>query len=306
MKTPGLITLLLFLGAPLFAQEPASQPPAASAPAAEMDAQEQAAIVDMLTSAPWKFSGTNWTLVRIFDKDGTFRTLSARRQTGHWQIAGGSVVLTYNMDGHKDTLTLPLNPKGTPGTGRSGTPTTAILLPDAPEAAQLVIVGSDTPPTDTAPEDTAPGKPAPPELLKLRQGYIDSLNDLLQGYIKADNTAGIKAVTDDIDKLTPCGVWRWVGGKIKTATIHPDGTVTENTKTEDKTSKDAWHWTDEINGKFQITWDSGWVDDLTLSPDGKTMLILNNLGQQHIVQRLPQVAEGAAEAGAAPTADTSH
>ena len=133
-----------------------------------------------------------------------------------------------------------------------------------------------------------PDNTTPPELAKVRQKYVDSLNDLLQQYTKANNAAGMKAVTLEIDKFSPCGVWMW-DEKIKTVTLHDDGTVTQNSKTADKNSKDAWHWTDQASGKFTIVWDSGLVDAAILSPDGKTMLIRRNTGTAFVARRLPQV-----------------
>ena len=297
MKTPAFITAILLLGAPLFAQEP-DAPPAPAPPvtlATDADAQSNAATVTLLLSGPWKISAPGWTALRIFDKDGTFYTRGKGRQRGQWQITATAVELIF-MDGHKDTLTLPLNPEGTPGTGSTGGATTAVLVVD--DAASVPAAETDPQPDNPV--------PAPPELLKLRQNYVDSLNDLLRQYTKDNNSAGVKAATQELDKLSPCGVWKWIGAMVKTATFHPDGTVTTNTKTEDRNSKDAWHWTDEINGKFQINWDSGWVDDVTLSPDGTTLLIKNNAGKQYTVARLSQVEPDGAGIDSKSPGDTSH
>jgi hypothetical protein len=133
-----------------------------------------------------------------------------------------------------------------------------------------------------------PASTPPPELAKLRQKYVDSLNDLLQQFVKAGNSDAADAVSREIGRFSPCGVWTW-DADVKTVTIHDDGTVTQNTKSADKNSKDSWHWTDQASGKFAIVWDSGLVDSVTLSPDGKTMFVKSNSGSDFVVRRLQQV-----------------
>jgi len=88
--------------------------------------QQIAAAKTLLTSAPWKISGGGWADIRIFDPNGTFKTLAYDKEHGQWRIAGNKIMLDF-ADGHHDTISLPLDPKGTPGTSRGGSVTTAVL-----------------------------------------------------------------------------------------------------------------------------------------------------------------------------------
>jgi len=140
------------------------------------------------------------------------------------------------------------------------------------------------------------------QLSKLRQNYVDDLNSLLQQYVKDNNLAGAKAVTQEIDKVasqaanpastpaavpedtaSPCGTWVWSGGVLLVG-INPDGTISR----DGKAGTNVWHWIDKGNRKLRIDWTSGWVDHLTLSEDGETMDVVNNDGDAFTVHRLPK------------------
>src|SRR5580658_916548 len=80
---------------------------------------DDAATIDLLCGAPWKFTGQDWggnVRTRVFGKDGTFTTQESERETGTWAITGNTIVLTFKGNGqHKDVLSLPLNPLGSSG-----------------------------------------------------------------------------------------------------------------------------------------------------------------------------------------------
>jgi hypothetical protein len=100
---------------------PARVPP----PQPEMDEQGRATTVALLISGPWKLSTAGWADVRVFMKDGTFMTVHRTDENGHWEISGNAIILTF-PNGHKDSITLPLNPKGTTGVADGGDTMTAV------------------------------------------------------------------------------------------------------------------------------------------------------------------------------------
>jgi len=98
------------------------------------------ATIDLLTSAPWKVSGDakGWSRTRVFKKSGSFTTDGEGSEYGHWKISDGMVILTF-ADKHKDTMTLPLDPKGTRGSSSSGEPMTCVLVNVPPKSALAPI-----------------------------------------------------------------------------------------------------------------------------------------------------------------------
>jgi hypothetical protein len=110
------------------------QPPGLTAPepSGPMDEDAKNAIVNMLVSGPWKVSGNNggWTNIHIFDKNGTFTTVGRAELHGHWKIVGYKLILNF-VAGQKNTIQLPLDPKGSPGVADNGDP--IILTPAAPK-----------------------------------------------------------------------------------------------------------------------------------------------------------------------------
>jgi hypothetical protein len=123
------------------------------------------------------------------------------------------------------------------------------------------------------------------ELAKIRQKYVSSLKELLNRYIKADNIAGAAEVSRELDRVntesakempgstSPTGAWRWVGGS--TVVIGADGVTTN----KGDNTKGIWHWTDETKRQFQIEWEVGFVENMTLSPNGKVLLWVSNSGK---------------------------
>ena len=123
-------------------QEVASTPPAGSAPnpppsGAVLQAKDAATA--LLVSAPWKITAKSWFTIRIFAKEGTFTTLGWPDESGTWVIENNAVTLTFNKDGHKETLTLPLDPKGTGGFDKEGKPLAAVQQNPAPAAPPKVM-----------------------------------------------------------------------------------------------------------------------------------------------------------------------
>ncbi len=141
--------------------------------------------MDLLVSGPWQISGVSpkgkaWGDVRVFSKDGTFKTIDKPEGRGHWRFddGGGRIILTF-ADGHKDTISLPLDPKGTAGTDEFGKPTNAVL--------QNSTAGNSQPvPSPTPQSDGPAGIPAqtpPPISPEMQQKAADLVktchNDLV-------------------------------------------------------------------------------------------------------------------------------
>jgi hypothetical protein len=126
--------------------------------------------------------------------------------------------------------------------------------------------------------------PTPEEV---RQGYLGSLQEKLVQEVLADNFGGAKVIAKEIEsviglKLTssniaPCGPWQWVGSTM--TTIFPGGRVLGNA------GNATWEWVDEKQRKFRIKWESGWIDDCTLSGDALTLSVINNAGAKFTFHR---------------------
>lgn len=121
-----------------------------------------AANIALLVSGPWKISGSDWSDTRIFAKNGTFTTVSHLDEHGHWRVSGRTIILTF-ADDHQDTLSLPLDPAGTPGTSLHGA-TTAVLV-NAPAAKTASVPASPPPSVATAPPMPATAPIATPRIL---------------------------------------------------------------------------------------------------------------------------------------------
>ena len=91
-------------------------------------APTQSSAADVLVSAPWTISSEGdaaSSRVRTFARDGTFSTAGHEDEYGWWKIVNNIVILTF-ADEHKESLKLPLNPKGTSGLDKSGSPISAV------------------------------------------------------------------------------------------------------------------------------------------------------------------------------------
>ncbi|HWB60089.1 MAG TPA: hypothetical protein VG733_11400, partial [Chthoniobacteraceae bacterium] len=130
---PVTATRLDLLAAGNAAPAPGQSPGlSAPAPTGPMDEDTKNAIVAKLISGPWKVSGNNggWTNIHIFDKNGTFTTVSRAELHGHWKIVGYKLILDF-AGGQKNTIQLPLDPKGSPGIADNGD--TILFLPATPK-----------------------------------------------------------------------------------------------------------------------------------------------------------------------------
>ena len=107
------------------------------APAGDLDL---ATPEDVLTAGPWKISYEKgaWSIVRNFDRNGTFFTPGRPDETGRWKITGDSVIQTF-ADGRKDVLALPLDPQGTAGVARDGQAMSAVRIIGMPAPAPTPV-----------------------------------------------------------------------------------------------------------------------------------------------------------------------
>ncbi len=141
-------------------------------------------------------------------------------------------------------------------------------------------------------DQTSAPAPAPSELLKLRQDYLASLNALLQQYEKDSNSTDAAAVKLEILKVTPptipapsdgpspVGAWAWHHNATVVA-INADGSVGKDHK------QGAWHWLDQENRTVEIDWSNSYIDKLTIATDGKTLRVVNNLGEVFTARLVP-------------------
>ncbi|HVV72079.1 MAG TPA: hypothetical protein VHI52_11385, partial [Verrucomicrobiae bacterium] len=129
-------------------------------------ARENAGSIATLVSGPWKFTGRSWTVVRIFAKDGTFTSVNQPKEYGTWKIVGAKINLVY-QDGHIDTLSLPLDPKGTDAADRVGIPVLAVLQDTSgaaptPAPTAAPVASNPAPFGNTAPAATPAPRPQGP------------------------------------------------------------------------------------------------------------------------------------------------
>lgn len=102
-----------------------------------------------LVLRPWRFIGDRWYAERVFNSDGTFRTIGVPKETGSWAAAADGITLTFT-DGNDEVLSLPLNPAGTDGIDKNGHHFTAITGKSLPIGAASVLnstapLGSSSP-----------------------------------------------------------------------------------------------------------------------------------------------------------------
>jgi hypothetical protein len=142
-----------------------------------------------------------------------------------------------------------------------------------------------------------------PSPADIRQGYLETLYEKLLQEVKDDNFGVAKLVAAEIDRVSgmkftsyniaPCGTWKWVGSTM--TTLYPGGKVIGNA------GNATWSWIDEKQRKFQIKWETGWLDKCTLSEDLLSLKCKNNAGAEFTFSRaLPEVEpDAAAKPGAA-------
>lgn len=97
-------------------------------PATASPPQDSASAADILISVPWIVStggDAASSRTRTFAKNGTFSTAGHEDEYGWWKIVNNIVILTF-ADEHKESLKLPLDPKGTSGLDKDGAPISAI------------------------------------------------------------------------------------------------------------------------------------------------------------------------------------
>jgi len=151
--------------------------------------------------------------------------------------------------------------------------------------------------------------PTPPELLKLRKRYLDSLNLLRQKYVSESDTANAATVSREIEKVShatppvttpnpvpeikpedfpaavedasPIGLWAW-HHNATTVAINADGTVGRDH------NQGKRRWIDVAERKYQIEWKNGFIDKVAVAKDGRTMRVVNNLGEGYTVRLIPE------------------
>ena len=97
---------------------------------------DDTATTNLLCSGPWQVYGASnfgsWTRIRIFQKDGTFTTQDVSAESGKWSISDDTITMVFDGNAHIDTISLPLDPKGTAGTDSEKNPTTVLKVPPPP------------------------------------------------------------------------------------------------------------------------------------------------------------------------------
>jgi len=122
-------------------------------------------------------------------------------------------------------------------------------------------------------------------LRPLEEKYDAELAKLLQRL----NAAGKLEESLEVDRLLKIRVrgrvsvitGRWAWGTDRVVTIQADGRFIVNRGDGGK-----WNWTNVDQGEFTMIWDSGgYVDKLTISPDGNNITGSNNKGHKVNVLR---------------------
>lgn len=132
---------------------------------------------------------------------------------------------------------------------------------------------------------------AAPEITELKQGYKDSLDRLLVKYLKDGNVAAaaevsveIKRIRTELPKIevgkAPVGFWRWNNSNA-VVTFESNGLTTGDDK-----AYGIWKWISMQEGKAEIKWNNGYVDTFTISPDGATLHIVNNLDEKFVASKI--------------------
>ena len=211
---------------------PAITRPAPAPVAVAMTDPDKIAAAAMLVFAPWSFTGNNWACVRTFNKDGTFTTTPYPYEDGTWQIVNNVIVLNFPYDGHKDTINLPLNAKGTSGVDKNGIAFTAVMqnpagtapAPLSSPAASVASVADSTPQPAPSPEVASTPQAAPAE----DQTPQAALALLLSGpwKISRKDRSDVRVFTKDglfTSPGNPDGNGKWTISKDFVILIFPTG-----------------------------------------------------------------------------------
>ena len=144
-------------------------------------------------------------------------------------------------------------------------------------AAALALLAAAPAVSPALAQDAAPSPTS--ELAALRSDYEDALRRLLQKHVAADDVAAAAEVSRELDRISPAppepesgpapvGTWKWIGYSF--ATFGSNGIVTSGQ------NKGVWKWTDQAAGKFRVAWVNGYVDEMTVAPNGKLLHGVNN------------------------------
>ena len=129
------------------------------------------------------------------------------------------------------------------------------------------------------------------EIASLRQTYESALERLLLKAIKAGDVAAVTEVSLEIDRLnpgppkigkgeSPVGIWKWIHDT--STALHANGLVSNGE------TRGIWKWTNRSKREIQIRWSSGFVDQIVISPDGKSLQGTSNEGYRFKAEQVPE------------------
>jgi len=215
----------------------------------------------------WHAVHTGWTDTLSIKADGTYSRQSNGRG-GQWFVF---------WDGKQISLVL--------AWGRFAAEPLAMVTSDQ-------FLGSYSYGTFTLTRDSqTQASQSPFDRAAFKKDFLDILYRSLIDEVDQDNFGTAKVVAAEIKKvrdldpasptLAPCGIWDWDGGSL--AVIYPDGTALNGP------THGQWHWTNPGMRAFEIDWQGGFIDQVTLSADGNLLSIRNNQGKTFEGHRQPDI-----------------
>jgi hypothetical protein len=172
------------------------------------DRQSRADATAILTSGTWHFKSKNISSDRVFDPKGTMTVKGEKGKdsVAKWKVDYKEVTITYSY--YTETLTLPLDPKGTSGLDGWGDELTATLQEGATPIATPTPV-----PTGLDALQTAPATPAQSSIvavLTARKWHFAGTNWADDRTFAANGTVTVE------NGRTASGPGRWqiVGGQL--------------------------------------------------------------------------------------------
>ena len=120
----------------------------------------------------------------------------------------------------------------------------------------------------------------------IKAEYVKKLTEMMKAYGAAGDLESAKMVQDEIKSLsttppTLTGKWSWIWPKSTgTAEFFPDGTAKHSSGTQGK-----WHLVKDR--KYSVLWATGYLDTVTLAPDGATLTMRSQSDNQGTGARLP-------------------